>query len=58
MNTSQLDKLNEVSFEIRRLVLAYLKTPEAERSDSVFIQEVRRIGNSILNIADEMELRK
>ena len=58
MNTDQLEKLNDLAFKIRQNNLAYLKTDKKERIDNLFINEVRRIANEILNIADDLEARK
>jgi hypothetical protein len=58
MNTDQLEKLNDLAFKIRQNNLAYLKTDKKERIDNLFINEVRRIANEILNIVDDLEARK
>ena len=53
----KLDDLTELTGLIRRQLAAYLKTPSEMADKHVFAEEIRKLGNEIINWVDDYEAR-
>jgi hypothetical protein len=58
MNTSQLQKLRDIQVAIPMGISEFIRTAPEHRIDSIFIQEVRKTANQILDWCNDMEMKR